>query len=114
MNRASVRHTAAATVEEMLELLGEGEEQAQARWGHYMRMVRLEQLHDYHHPDPLGPPNPCQACAKLLKGSGNMYYCSNGMPKDLALDRSQQSISQDPFAHGPLEVPPEPQLLSDE
>ena len=95
VNRANVRHTAAATEEEMLALLGE--DQAEARREHYMRMVRLEHLHDYHHPDPLGPPNPCQACAKLLKGSGNMYYCSNGMPKDLVLDRSQQSISQDPL-----------------
>ena len=95
VNRANVRHTAATSVEEMLALLEE--DQGEARREHYMRMVRLEQLHDYHHPDPLGPPNPCQACARLLKGSGNMYYCANGMPKDLVLTRSEQSIAQDPL-----------------
>ena len=58
-------------------------------------MVRLEHMHDYHHPDPLGPPNPSQPCARLLNGSENMWYCANGYPKDLVCQPCDQSIGQD-------------------
>ena len=93
VQRAQTQHTAAASVEEMLELLSE--DRNNERSEHYMRMVRLEQMHDYHHPDPLGPPNPTQSCARLLKGSGNMWYCGHGYPKDLVCSPCDQSIAQD-------------------
>ena len=34
---------------------------------YYQRVVRTEHIHDYRYPEPLGPPNPSQPCAKLLK-----------------------------------------------
>ena len=52
VNRESVRHTAATSVEDMLRLLSE--DRHEERREHYMRMVRLEHMHDFHHPDPLG------------------------------------------------------------
>ena len=93
VNRASEPHTAAASVEDMLLLLAEdhGEERSE----HYRRMVRLEHMHDFHHPDPLGPPNPSQSCATILKGTTNMVYCGNGYPKDLVCQPCEQSIAQD-------------------
>ena len=65
VNRESVRHTAATSVEDMLRLLAE-DRQGERR-EHYMRMVRLEHMHDFHHPDPLGPPNPSQSCTSCSK-----------------------------------------------
>ena len=93
VNRDSVSHTAATSVEDMLRLLSE-DRQGERR-EHYMRMVRLEHMHDFHHPDPLGPPNPSQPCARLLKGTSNMWYCGNGYPKDMVCQRGDQSIAQD-------------------
>ena len=93
VNRDSVSHTAATSVEDMLRLLSE-DEQGERR-EHYMRMVRLEHMHDYHHPDPLGPPNPSQPCARLLKGTSNMWYCGNGYPKDMVCRPDDQSVAQD-------------------
>ena len=93
VNGESVSHTAATSVEDMLRLLSE--DRQEERREHYMRMVRLEHMHDYHHPDPLGPPNPSQPCARLLNGSGNMWYCANGYPKDLVCQPCDQSIGQD-------------------
>jgi len=93
VNRASEPHTAAASVEDMLLLLAE--DHAGERREHYRRMVRLEHMHDFHHPDPLGPPNPSQSCARVLKGTTNMVYCGNGYPKDLVCQPCEQSIAQD-------------------
>ena len=93
VNAQSVRHTAATSVEDMLRLLSE--DRQGERLEHYMRMVRLEHLHDFHHPDPLGPPNPSQPCARLLKGTSNMFYCGNGYPKDLVCQPCGQSVAQD-------------------
>ena len=93
VNRDSVSHTAATSVEDMLRLLSEGRQEE--RRAHYMRMVRLEHMHDYHHPDPLGPPNPSQPCARLLKGTSNMWYCGNGYPKDMVCRPDDQSVAQD-------------------
>ena len=95
VNKSNVDHTAALSVEEMLELLSE--DQTARREDVYMKMVRLEQSHDYHHPDPLGPPNPTQPCARLLKGTSNMWYCSSGYPKDLVCQPCEQSVAQDPL-----------------
>ena len=92
-NKDSVTHTAATSVEDMLRLLSE-DRQAE-RCKHYMRMVSLEHMHDFHHPDPLGPPNPSQSCARLLKGTSNMWYCGNGYPKDMVCQPCDQSIAQD-------------------
>ena len=72
VNRESVSHTAATSVEDLVRLLSE-ECQGERR-EHYVRMVRLEHMHDFHHPDLLGSPNPSQPCAKLLKGTTNMWY----------------------------------------
>ena len=61
----------------------------------YARTVRTEHLHDFHYPDPLGPPNPSQPCAQLLKGTCNMWYCKNGYPKEPVCSMCQQSVQQD-------------------
>ena len=93
VNRARETHTAAASVEDMLRLLAD--DRKDERRDHYMRMVRLEHMHDFHHPDPCGAPNPSQSCARLLKGTTNMWYCGNGYPKDLVCLPCEQSIAQD-------------------
>ena len=93
VNRESVSHTAATSVEDMLRLLSE--DRQRERQEHYVRMVRLEHMHDFHHPDPLGPPNPSQPCARLLKGTSNMWYCGNGYPKDMVCQPCDQSVAQD-------------------
>ena len=86
-------HTASLSTEEMLDLLGG--ENPHARFAYYKRAVRTEHIHDFHYPDPLGPPNPSQPCAKLLKGTLNMWYCSNGYPRDLVLEPQEQTVAQD-------------------
>ena len=64
-------HTASFSAREMVDLLQEGREDERREY--YARAVRTEHLHDYHYPDPLGPPNPFQPCAQLLKGTANMW-----------------------------------------
>ena len=86
-------HTAAITEEEMLALLQPGASEERRKY--YARVVRTEHMHDYHYPDPLGPPNPSQPCAKLLKGTANMWYCGNGFPKDVVPKVEDQSVAQD-------------------
>ena len=77
----------------MLEILQpENTEKLQA---YYQELVRAEHMHDYHYPDPNGPPNPTQPCAVLLKGTSNMYYCKNGYPRDLILQPSFAMVKQD-------------------
>jgi len=88
-------HTAAVSVEDMLRLLQE--DQQAERHEYYKRLVRTENLHNFHYPDPLGPPNPSQPCAKLLKGTLNMWYCANGYPRDVVSSPAEQAISQDPL-----------------
>ena len=90
---AQEKHTASLTTEEMLDLLRV--ENAHERFAYYERVVRTEHLHDFHHPDPLGPPNPSQPCAQLLKGTLNMWYCGNGYPKDLVCQPCDRSVAQD-------------------
>ena len=77
----------------MLKLLAE--DSTERRHEYYARVVRTEHLHDYHYPDPLGPPNPSQPCAKLLKGTSNMWYCGNSFPKDTVYEIEGQSVAQD-------------------
>jgi len=86
-------HTATWSAEDMLWLLEE--ENAAERLEYYKRAVRTEHLHDFHYPDPLGPPNPSQPCARLLKGTINMWYCGNGYPRELVPELDDQSIAQD-------------------
>lgn len=93
VNRARQSHTPAASVEDMLRL--PEEDRKDERRDHYLRMLRLEHMHDFHHPDPFGPPNPSQSCARLMKGTTNMWYCGNGYPKDLVCQPCEQSIAQD-------------------
>ena len=86
-------HTASLSVEEMLDLLrGENPHE---RFAYYERAVRTEHLHDFHYPDPLGPPNPAQPCAQLLKGTLNMWYCGNGYPRQLVCEPCDRSVAQD-------------------
>ncbi len=86
-------HTAALSVEEMLRLLQE--ESSDERRACYKRVVRTEHMHDFHYPDPQGAPNPAQPCARLLKGTLNMWYCGNGYPKDMVCQPCDQSVAQD-------------------
>ena len=76
-----VPHIASRTSEEMLHLLEDGQEEA--RHEYYAKLVRSEHLHDFHYPEPTGPPNPSQPCARLLKGTKDMWYCANGYPRDV-------------------------------
>ena len=65
VNEAQV-HTASVSIEEMLTLLED--DASEKRLDYYKRLVRTEQMHDYPFPDPCGPPNPAQPCAKTLEG----------------------------------------------
>ena len=89
----SLPHTASLTSQEMLDMLRS--ENPHARYEYYARAVRTEHLHDFHHPEPLGPPNPVQPCAKLLKGTLNMWYCGYGYPRELVREPSDRSVAQD-------------------
>ena len=89
----SVPHVASRTSEEMLHLLEDGNEEA--RHEYYARLVRTEHNHDFHYPHPTGPPNPSQPCARLLKGTKDMWYCANGYPRDVVSQISDQNIAQD-------------------
>jgi hypothetical protein len=86
-------HTASLSTQEMLELLRS--ENPHARYAYYERAVRTEHLHDFHYPDPTGPPNPAQPCAQLLKGTLNMWYCGNGYPRELVSEPCDRSVAQD-------------------
>ena len=63
----SVPHTASLSLADLRDLLRG--ENAHERFKYYSRVVRTEQLHDYHYPDALGPPNQSQPCAQLLRGA---------------------------------------------
>ena len=92
VNEASP-HTASLNVQDMLDLLRG--DNPHKRYAYYERVVRTEHQHDFHFPNPIGPPNPVQPCAQLLKGTVNMWYCSNGYPRDLVCDPSDRSVAQD-------------------
>ena len=47
---------ASVSMEEMLELLREDHKEERRQY--YKRVVRTEHIHDFHYPDPYGPPNP--------------------------------------------------------
>ena len=87
------RHTASFSVQEMLHLLQD--ENVEEREAFYKQQVDEENLHDFHYPDPCGPPNPSQPCARLLKGTSNMWYCSNGYPRELVCEPCDQAVAQD-------------------
>ena len=70
------------------------EEHAAERLEYYKRAVRREHLHDFHYTDPIGPPNPSQPCARLLKGTISMWYCGSGDPRELVPEMGDQSIAQ--------------------
>jgi hypothetical protein len=69
VNEATAQ-TASLSVEDMLDLL-KGE-RAHERFAYYERVVRTEHLHNFHYPDPIGPPSRSQPCAQLLKGTVNI------------------------------------------
>jgi hypothetical protein len=50
-------HTASVSMEEMLERILR-EDNKEERHQYYKRVVRTEHIHDFHYPDPYGPPNP--------------------------------------------------------
>ena len=86
-------HTASLSTQEMLDLLQS--KNPHDRYEYYQRAVRTEHLHDFHYPDPVGPPNPTQPCAQLLKGTLNMWYCGNGYPRELVCEPCDRSVAQD-------------------
>ena len=86
-------HTASLSTQHMLDMLRS--EDPHARYAYYERAVRTEHLHDFHYPDPTGPPNPAQPCAQLLKGTLNMWYCGNGYPRELVCEPCDRSVAQD-------------------
>ena len=88
-------HTASVSVEHMLWLLQEENSEHCRRY--YERAVLTDHMHDFHYPDLCGPPNPSQSCARLLKGTLNMWYCGNGYPKDTVLEVDGQPVAQDPL-----------------
>ena len=65
------------------------------RFAYYERTVRTEHIHNFHAPDPLGPPNPSQACATLMKGTLNMWYCFNAYPREPVCEPRDRSVAQD-------------------
>ena len=77
----------------LLELLKP--ESSDARLKYYRRCVQKEHLHDYHYPNPLGPPNILQPCAQLLKGTNNMVHCKNNYPRELVCEQCSENIAQD-------------------
>ena len=89
-------HTASWDVKAMLRLLQEGNHTE--RHAYYKKLVRTEHIHDFHYPDPTGPPNPSQPCARVMKGTTNMIYCANGYPRDKVSQQCETSIAQDPCA----------------
>ena len=73
VNRDSVSHTAAASVEEMLRLLSD--DRQDDRREHYVRMARLEHMHDVHHPDPLPPKKTNKRCSLACGSSKAPATC---------------------------------------
>ena len=68
--------TASRSVDGLVEFLEDGQEDA--RFEYYARLVRTEHNYDFHYPEPTGPPNSSKPCARLLKGTKDMWYCVNG------------------------------------
>ena len=86
-------HPAALDLKSLLELLQPNK--AGERMRYYRRCVQKEHLHDFHYPDPIGPPSYAKPCAQLLKGTCNMYYCKNGYPREPVSVVSHENIAQD-------------------
>ena len=86
-------HTASLSTSAMLDMLGN--ENPNGRLAYYEKAVRTEHMHDFHYPDPLGPPNQARPCAKLLKGTSNVRYCANGYPRDMVCQPGERSVAQD-------------------
>lgn len=89
----SEQHPAALDLTSLQHLLKS--ENAHSRFQYYRRCVQKEHLHDFHYPDPVGPPANSQPCAQLMKGTLNMWYCKNGYPRQLVCEVCQENISQD-------------------
>ena len=88
------KHTASFSVEEMLNTILP-DANVEQREAFYRQQVYEENLHDFHYPDPCGPPNPSQPCARLMKGTSNMWYCSSGYPRELVCEICHQAVAQD-------------------
>ena len=88
-----IGHTASLSTSAMLDMLGN--ENPNGRIAYYEKAVRTEHMHDFHYPDPLGPPNQARPCAKLLKGTSNVRYCANGYPRDMVCQPGERSVAQD-------------------
>ena len=111
VNEASP-HTASLPLAELKNLLRA--ENAHERFAYYSQAVQTEHLHDFHYPDPKGPPNPAQPCAKLLKGTLNMWYCANGYPQGCCMPGAGALRRPGRAATGPLAREPLPQLPAHE
>ena len=88
-------HIASATNDQMLHLLEDGQENELHNY--YSKLVRSEHHHDFHYPNPTGPPNHSQPCARCLKGTKDRWYCANGYPREVVSQHCDQSIAQDPM-----------------
>ena len=86
-------HTAALSLEEIQHLLRR--EDVQQCFDYYQRVVQTQHLRNFHWPDPFGHPNPSQPCAQLVKGTVNLYRCSNDYPRRLVCQSDEQNVAQD-------------------
>ena len=82
-------HPAALDLASLIALLQPG--QSAERMKFYKRCVGTEHMHNWHYPDPHGPPASSQPCASLLKGTSNMYFCKNGYPRVLVVEAAQET-----------------------
>ena len=87
------KHPASLEIDQLIQLLKS--ENAEARFKYYQRAVMKEQLHNFHYPDPNGPPASAQSCATLMKGTSNIWYCKSGYPRELVCEVCHENIAQD-------------------
>ena len=78
------------------------EESRVKRLKHVTALIKITQQHNTHKPNPLGPPQEKQKCAKKKPkkkaklDTDSTYYCSKGYPKALR-ELGNEEVNQDTF-----------------